>query len=141
MAMKERWYRQATGRVEPFGVLVMEVDRPIGLAEYMPRPLALRAGYVTGTWGDDREVLTLTCLEVGWGMPRLQVLEFTMQRLLEQLESDPQGFRYLEAMAVYEKPLGFNPYWLLEKYGFARKEERVPGQVVIMAKPLGRPRY
>lgn len=135
-SMKERWLEQIWEEVPVCGLVAMDGDRPVGAIEYLPRRLARRAGYVTGQWGDDGEVLTVTCIESARYWPRQAMMEYLLQGLLDHLARDAGGARFLEACGCYQQPQGPSPYWLFDKFGFERREERVPGKAVILSYPV-----
>jgi len=120
-----------------FGVAASREESVVGILEVYPRRIAARAGYVTGTWGESDKILTMTCLEVARDEARQPVMEFLLEGLLKELAGSKHGFEHVEAVGIYGNLAGFNPYWLFDKYGFTRREERVPGKSVIMSRALG----
>lgn len=135
-----------------FGVGARRGESYAGIMEVYPRSVAARAGYATGTWGDSAKVLTVACVEVAHGEGREPLMEFLLEGLLTELArraSRPEaeaasscgaatlaGFTDIEAVGVYGDGAGCNPYWLFDKYGFARREERVPGVSVVLSRAL-----
>jgi len=135
-SVKGRWLEGLALPDGFFGVAARRDDRVVGILEVYPRRIATQAGFVTGTWGRGEEVLTLTCLEVAHGEARQPVMEFMLEGLLRELPERAPGYEHVEAFGVYGNLAGFNPYWLFEKYGFTRREERQPGVSVILSHPV-----
>lgn len=135
-----------------FGVGARRGESYAGIMEVYPRSVAARAGYATGTWGDSAKVLTVACVEVAHGEGREPLMEFLLEGLLTELAQRATrpgaeavssrgaatlaGFADIEAVGVYGDGAGFNPYWLFDKYGFVRREERVPGVSVVLSRSL-----
>lgn len=136
---KRRWLESLDLPGGFFGVGVWHGERLAGLLEVYPRPVAARAGFVCGLWGSDEEVLTVACLEVAAGESRHPVMELLLEALLGELAARAReaGFRHVEAYGRYEDLAGSNPYWLFDKYGFRRREERDPGTGVILSRAIG----
>ncbi len=135
-----------------FGVGARRGESYAGIMEVYPRSVAARAGYAAGTWGDSARVLTVACVEVARGEYRQPLMEFLLEGLLTELARRAArpgaeavssgeagtlaGFTDVEAVGVYGDMAGFSPYWLFDKYGFARREERVPGVSVVLSRAL-----
>ncbi len=94
----------------------------------MPREILKKHGYMTGTMGDDSEYLSVGCYEVGYGMPRVEMINL----LMGKLEGVFSLFRRrrLEGVGIYGWEDGFNPYWVYEKYGFEKAESLEENTVV-----------
>ncbi len=156
--LKRRWLGSLGLPGGFFGVAARRGAGYAGIMEVYPRAVAAKAGFATGTWGDGEAVLTITCIEVAYGEPRHPVMEFLVEGLLAELgrhvasasghdvaaqdqDPDPAFGRYrdVEAVGHYGNMAGFNPYWLFDKYGFVRREERVPGVSVILSRSLVKP--
>jgi len=130
--IRREWLESALRAGSPHGVVAFRGRSPVGVLECWPRGVARRSGWVSGTWGHDDEVFTIACLKVARGEDRKAVMEVLLVECLERLaESRPDA--YLETFATYEDPEGPSPYWLYDKYGFRRIEERVPGRSVIVS--------
>lgn len=140
-AQKRRWLEGLDLPDGFYGVAARRGDRVVGLLEVYPRPVAARAGFVTGTWGDgeDDRILTVACLEVAQGESRQPIMEFLLEGLLDELDARPRGFEHLEAFGKYGNMAGLNPYWLYDKYGFTRREETEPGVGAVLSRPIRRP--
>jgi len=85
---------------------------------------------MTGNMGNDNEHLTVGCYEVGYGMPRLEIIDELMRRL--EMNYGLFRRRKIEGVGVYEWPDGFTPYWVYDKYGFKRQEAITDKKVVMM---------
>ncbi len=139
---KRRWLHSLALPGGFLGVAAWRGEQVVGLLEVYPRDIASRAGYVTGTWGaeDSSRILTVTCLEAARGERRQPVLEFLLEGLLVELEAGRSSGRlpydHVEALGVYGDPAGPSPYWLYEKYGFTRREERRPGASAILSRAV-----
>lgn len=124
--------------VQPvLGMLALDDELPAGLIEIYPRRLARLAGFVTGEEHDDDAVLTVTCIEVAGGYPRVELIDRLMGNLLRALAETETSFRWLEGNGVYGWIDGTNPYWVFEKHGFTRVREIVPGRRVLMCRRIG----
>lgn len=137
--VKRRWLEGLMLPGGLYGVRAMRGGQPLGIMEVYPREVAARAGFVTGNWEAPGLVFTITCLEVAAGEPRQPVMEFLLEGLLRELDARCEAGSapvHLEAFGVYGSLAGSNPYWLFEKYGFARHEERQPGVSAILGRPL-----
>jgi len=134
--MKLEWLEQAWVEVPALGVIALDGDHAAGLVEVYPRPRAREAGFVTGRQGPDEETLTVTCIEVAGGYPRLDVIDAMMSKLLCAYAGGLGRYRRVEAMGVYGQTTGTNPYWVFEKHGFARMYELVPGRRALLGREL-----
>ena len=96
-------------------------DRVIGLLEVMPREILQKYGYMTGTAGNSDSYLTIGCYEVGYGVPRVEMLD----ALMENLEKVYPLFhrKYLEGIGIYEK------------HGYSRTE-KLADNIIVMSKKL-----
>jgi len=137
-SLKRRWLSSLDLPGGFFGVAARRGGGYAGIMEVYPRLIAARAGYATGTWGDAAKVLTITCIEVAFGEARHPVMEFLLEGLMSELNADAANCHagQIEAIGHYGNMAGFNPYWLFDKYGFVRREERVPGVSVVLSKSL-----
>ncbi|RJQ09679.1 MAG: GNAT family N-acetyltransferase [Bacillota bacterium] len=135
-AAKTRWLASLDLPGGLYGVGARKGGEVVGLIEVYPRLVAAGAGYVTGTWGDPQRTLTITCIEVASGMARHPAMEFLLESLLGQLSRHRGAYQAVEAVGRYGNMAGFNPYWLFDKYGFIRREERRPG-LVILSRDIG----
>jgi len=132
---KTGWYRAAWKYGPACGVVALRGGRPVGLLEYYPRQLAREAGFVTGRWGNDADVLTITCLQVSAGQPRRAIMEALLAACLNQLVATGP-WAAVEAFGVYQRPVGPVPYWLFERQGFVRREERPRGSGAVLSMSL-----
>jgi hypothetical protein len=114
------------------GIYAKYNDKVIGLLEVFPREILRKYGFVTGNTGNDSEYLTIGCYEVAIGMPRLEIID----ELLRRLEMNCNLFKRnrIEGIGVFERPDGFTPYWVYDKYGFKRTETITEYKVVMMKK-------
>lgn len=115
------------------GVFAQYDNRVIGLLEVMPREILQKYGFMTGTVGESKKYLSVGCYEVGYGIPRIEMID----ELMRHLENMYRFFhrKEIEGIGVYEWNDGFNPYWVYEKYGF-RKTEQLSENVVVMSKNI-----
>ncbi len=93
----------------------------IGLIEVLPREIVKKYGFMTGTQGNDDEVMTITCYEVANKVPRTFMLDELMYHLVKIKGNFTR--KRLEGIGVLGCIDGFNPYWVYEKYGFKRTEK------------------
>ena len=114
------------------GIYAKYNDKVIGLLEVFPREILKKYGFMTGNIGNDSEYLTVGCYEVALGMPRLEIID----ELLRRLEMNYSLFNRskIEGIGVFERPDGFTPYWVYDKYGFKRTETITEYKVVMMKK-------
>jgi len=134
--LKSELWEPAFALQPVLGVLALDDELPAGMIEVYPRRLARLAGFVTGEEHDDDSVLTVTCIEVAGGYPRVELIDRLMDNLLRALAETETSFRWLEGNGVYGWIDGTNPYWVFEKHGFARVQEIVPGRRVLMRRPI-----
>jgi len=109
-----------------YGVAALRDGLVAGVAEVYPRTVAARAGLVTGSCGDDDQVLTVACLGTAPREDRLVLLEVLLSGLLAEAAARAPGFRHIEAWGRPGDPTGPSPYWLLDKYGFEVRESSGP---------------
>lgn len=133
MERKLRVFEEVWEKETCAGLYARMGQRVIGLLEIFPREVLKAHGFMTGSRGDDAQVLTVGCYEVGAGMPRIEVID----ALMRQLEGLHGRFarRILEGIGVFEWPDGFTPYWVYDKYGF-HVQERMADNKVVMWKHL-----
>jgi hypothetical protein len=127
--LKEAVYREVFQIEDIAGVYGRWKEKVIGLLEVFPRNILQRHGFLTGNKGIDTEYLTVGCYEVGYGMPRIHVID----ELMFQLEMLYPAFRrpYLEGVGVLEWQEGFTPYWVYDKYGFKQSQSITEKQVLM----------
>ena len=115
------------------GVYAKYEGKVIGLMEVFPREILRKYGFMTGSTGNDSEYLTVGCYEVGFGMPRLEIID----ELMRHLEMSYRLFKRsrVEGIGVYEWPGGFTPYWVYDKYGF-KKQKTITENKVVMVKNI-----
>lgn len=137
--VKRRWLEGLRLPGGFYGVRALRGEQVVGIMEIYPREVSARAGFVTGNWEAPGGVFTITCLEVAREEPRQPVMEFLLEGLIDDFAArcdDQTPPVYIEAFGVYGSLAGSNPYWLFEKYGFTRHEERQPGVSAILGRPL-----
>gem|GEM_PF-279692 len=134
--MKLGWLEQAWADVSALGLIALDGERPAGLVEAYPRLMAREAGFATGRETPDGETLTVTCIEVAGGYPRLEVIDFLMSGLVGAYKGGHGRFRWMEGMGVYGQTTGTNPYWVFEKYGFSRIRDLIPGRRALLRREL-----
>lgn len=81
------------------------------------------------TLGKDDEILTVTCYEIGYGIPRTLLIDKLMHYLLDNSSCLQRNI--LEGIGIFEWKDGFNPYWVYDKYGFHRTEQKNKNTVVM----------
>lgn len=115
------------------GIYAKYKDIVIGIIEVFPREIMKKYGFLTGSTGNDRDYLTVGCYEVGFGIPRKEMIDELMLHL--ELNQTCFSRKWLEGIGVYEWPDGFTPYWVFDKYGF-KKKEIISEYKVVMEKSL-----
>lgn len=120
----EVWEREACA-----GVYARLEGQVVGLLEVLPREVLRRHGFLTGETGMDGDWLTVGCYEVGAGVARVDMLDGLMRAVLA--EAGRFGRRMIEGVGAFERPEGFWPYWVYDKYGFRCKERLGDGRVVM----------
>lgn len=131
--IKEEIFREVFLKEKIAGVYAKYQDKIIGLIEVFPREIIKKHGFLTGSNGDDSEYLTVGCLEVGYGIPRKEMID----ELMFQLENRYSDFirKHIEGIGVFEWYDGFTPYWVYDKYGF-RRIESITDRKVVMEKSI-----
>lgn len=81
IALKSQVFAEVWKSEEIAGVFAQYGDRVIGLLEVMPREILQKYGFMTGTTGDNQEYLSVGCYEVGYGIPRVEMLDELMRHL------------------------------------------------------------
>ena len=133
MAIKSQVFSEIWSKEKTAGVYAKYKDSVIGLLEVMPREILRKYGYMTGTTGDDSTYLSIGCYEVGYGIPRIDMIDLLMQQLTEVF---PLFIRKrIEGIGIYDWADGFNPYWVYEKYGF-KEIEKLAENTVVMSKTI-----
>lgn len=127
--LKKQFLEMVFKKVEPAGFIALSGNRPIGLLELMPREYARTNGYIIGSRGDDKNVLTIVCLEVSFGEDRRKVMDMLVSHLVSNLRSFG-SFKKIE-VGAFQGDVEFHPSWVYEKHGFQRLEER--GKALILA--------
>ncbi len=115
------------------GIYAKHKDKVIGLIEVFPREIMKRYGFLTGSTGYDEDYLTIGCYEVGFGMPRKEMIDELMLHL--EMNYNMFSRKRLEGIGVYEWPEGFTPYWVYDKYGF-KKKEVITDHKIVMEKSI-----
>ena len=115
------------------GVYAKYAGKVVGLLEVFPREIIRKHGYMTGSAGEDGDYLTVGCFEVGYGIPRVEMIDELMVQLGLLLKRFSR--RYIEAIGVYEWNDGFQPYWVYDKYSFKRTDH-INENTVVMEKMI-----
>lgn len=127
--MKQSIFEEVFLKESIGGVYARSCHQVIGLLEVFPREIVKKYGYMTGTRGVDYEILTVGCYEVGYGIPRVWMLDELMRNLF--LQKDSFQRRILEGVGILGWADGFNPDWVYEKYGFTRTEAKDEHTIVM----------
>lgn len=133
ITIKERVFKEVFGIVDTAGVFAVWNNAVLGLIEVFPREIVRKYGYLTGSHGEDETYLTVGCFEVGYGIPRKEMID----ELFFQLEGIYPTLcrRFIEGVGTFEWNTGFTPYWVYDKYGFCRSET-INEETVIMEKDI-----
>jgi hypothetical protein len=133
MNLKEKVFTEVFTMEDIAGVFARWGNTVVGLLEVFPREIIKKYGFLTGTCGSDEDYLTVGCFEVGYGIPRKEMID----ELFFHLESCyPDFYRHLlEGVGTVEWNTGFTPYWVYDKYGFSRSET-INERTVIMEKRI-----
>jgi len=131
LQLKENVFDEVFTKEHIAGVFAKWQGQVIGLLEVFPKEIIKRYGYLAGRRGEDEDYLTIGCLEVGYGIPRKEMID----ELMFHLELSYPDFRrhILEGVGTFEWSSGFRPYWVYDKYGFHRSDA-IDEQTVIMEK-------
>ncbi|BBF42515.1 hypothetical protein lbkm_1197 [Lachnospiraceae bacterium KM106-2] len=132
-SIKEEVYQKVWERETIAGMFAKWNDKVIGLLEVFPREIIKQYGYLTGTTHKEEEYLTVGCYEIGYGIPRVIMIDALMDHLLQNANLFCR--KKIEGIGIYEWPDGFNPYWVYEKYGF-HKVEQITDHTIVMEKIL-----
>lgn len=129
METKKLVFDEVWSKEKCAGIYAKLENKVIGLLEVFPREVLRKYGFMTGSVGCNDEYLTVGCYEVGYGMPRREIID----ELMRHLEMIYGMFtrKILEGIGVFEWPEGFTPYWVYDKYGFSRQEEIAKNKVVM----------
>jgi len=129
IALKERVFAEVFTKECIAGVFAQWESKVVGFIEVFPREIIKKYGYLTGCCGNDKDYLTVGCLEVGYGIPRKEMID----ELLYQLEQVYLQFNrhLLDGVGTFELNTGFTPYWVYDKYGFHRSETVGEGTVIM----------
>lgn len=131
--IKKRVFEEVWSMEEVAGIYAKYKENVIGLLEVMPREILKKYGYMTGTSGDDCEYMSVGCYEVGYGIPRVDMIGLLMEQL--QFVFSLFHRRYIEGVGICDWNDGFNPYWVYEKFGF-QQVEKLSDNVIVMRKRL-----
>lgn len=115
------------------GIYAIMNEKVIGLLEVFPREIVKKYGYMTGIEGDDIDTLTVACYEIGYGIPRILMIDELMHHLM--LVKECFNRKVLEGIGIFKWNDGFNPYWVFEKYGFILTEKKSE-RVVVMTRTI-----
>jgi len=131
--MKEKVFAEVFTKEDIAGIFARWQGEVIGLLEVFPREIIRQNGYLAGSQGKDKDYLTVGCFEVGFGVPRKEMID----ELMFHLEASyPQFHRHLlEGVGMFEWNIGFTPYWVYDKYGFHRTETIIEA-IVVMEKMI-----
>ncbi len=131
--LKERVFAEVFSTELIAGVYSTWGGKVLGLIEVFPREIIKQYGFITGREGKDEDYLTVGCLEVGFGVPRKEMID----ELMFQLEMAYSAFHRpkIEGAGRLEWNTGFTPYWVYDKYGFHRSE-KISEKLVIMEKKI-----
>lgn len=133
VSIKDKVFAEVFETVPIAGVYAKMDKNVIGLIEVFPREIVRKYGYMTGTTGVDEQTLAVACYEVGYGIPRVFMLDELMYHLL--LIKDKLSRCFIEGIGIYGWRDGFNPYWVYEKYGF-EKVRQIDNNSVEMKKEI-----
>lgn len=133
MTIKAQVFSEVWALEDIAGIYAKYNGNVIGLLEVMPREILKKYGYMTGTTGKDSAYLSIGCYEIGYGIPRVEMIDLLMQQLIAVFPLFHR--RQMEGIGIYEWNDGFNPYWVYEKYGF-EKSERLSENTVVMSKMI-----
>jgi len=133
MAIKTQVFSEIWSLEDIAGIYATYKGNVIGLLEVMPREILRKYGYMTGTTGNDSTYLSIGCYEIGYGIPRIDMLDLLMQKL--ELLFPLFHRKHLEGVGIYDWLDGFNPYWVYEKYGF-EKTEKLSENTFVMSKSI-----
>jgi len=131
--LKARVFAEVFEKEKLAGVYAKYAGKAVGLVEVMPREILKKYGYRTGTRGKDADYLCVGCYEVGYGIPRIEMLDELMFRLITLLSCFSRP--YLESIGILGWNDGFNPYWVYDKYGF-QKEEELNANTAVLVKAI-----
>lgn len=132
--LKRRFLERVLEKVKPAGFIALNEDKPVGLLELMPREYARRNGYITGSQGADKDLLTIVCLEVSLGEDRKKVMNLLVSHLLDNLHIFSL-FKEVE-VGAFLGDFEFHPSWVYEKHGFKVVEERGNTRILKIQIPL-----
>lgn len=133
MTIKSRVFSDVWDREDIAGIYAKYKGNVIGLLEVMPREILKKYGYMTGTLGNDNAYLSIGCYEVGYGIPRIDMIDLLMQHLEAIFPLFHR--KQIEGVGIYDWDDGFNPYWVYKKYGF-QETEKLSENVVIMSRSM-----
>lgn len=127
--LKKKIFTEVLEKENIAGIYAKYQDKVIGLIEVFPREVIRKYGFLAGKKGKDEDYLTVGCYEVGFGVPRKEMID----ELMFQLENYYSHFKriYIEGIGVFEWNEGFMPYWVYDKYGFSRTENITENKVVM----------
>ncbi len=133
VALKSQVFSEVWQMEEVAGIYAKYKETVIGLLEVMPREILKKYGYMTGTSGSDSKYLSVGCYEIGYGIPRVEMIDL----LMNQLETIYPLFhrKQIEGVGVHGWDDGFNPYWVYKKYGF-QEIEKLSESTVVMSKSI-----
>ena len=133
ITLKEEVFKKVFATERIAGVFAQWDRKVVGLIEVFPREIIRKYGFLAGTCRRDEEYLTVGCLEVGYGIPRKEMID----ELFFQLEKNyaDLGRHLLEGVGTFEWNTGFTPYWVYDKYGF-HLSEKINERTVIMEKMI-----
>jgi hypothetical protein len=133
---KRKFLKKVFKKVRPAGFIAIEHDKPLALLELMPREIAARNGYITGSNDNKEDILTIVCLEVTSDQNRKQVMELMVTHLVNNLELF-KPFKTIE-VGAFPQNVDFHPAWVYEDNGFIIVEDRSIAKVLSVSIPDSR---
>lgn len=131
--LKKKFLEMVFNKVDPAGFIALNSNKLIGLLELMPRDYAQKNGYITGSTGDDKDVLTIVCLEVSFSEDRNEVMDMLVSHLVNNLHIF-SSFKEIE-VGAFPSDVEFHPSWVYEKHGFRIVEDRGKARILAIQIP------
>lgn len=131
--IKKPVFEQALSFESVVGIYAKYKNDVIGLLEVMPREILKKFGYMTGTLGNDNDYLSVGCYEIGYGIPRIDMIDLLMNELHKIFYLFHR--KYIEGIGVFGCTDGFDPYWVYDKYNF-RQTEKLSENTFVMSKSI-----
>lgn len=131
--LKDKVFCEVFKKEDIAGIYAKYYGKVIGLIEVLPREIIRKYGFLTGSKGKDEDYLTVGCYEIGYGVPRKEMIDELMFHLEEHYLKFKR--KHIEGIGVFEWSEGFNPYWVYDKYGF-RRQESIANNMIVMEKKI-----